>query len=89
MKPPRQLLAGYSASEFKTLLRRLGFQVPRDFFSRGSVAEKHNRLYRFRHWSEGFPVDVSDPVEEFDRWANSVARIVPFEDLVKEQLCLK
>ena len=78
-KPSRQELAGMSASEFKTMLRRLGYRVPRDFFKQGAVAQHKNRLYRFRYWAyPEFFVDKSCPVVDFDRWANSVDQTLNF-----------
>ena len=81
-RPTRSQLAGRSASEFKTLLRGLGFKVDRAFFGSGcSVAHFRGRAYRFRWWStEGFMVDMSCPVADFDRWANSVDRVMSFDD---------
>ena len=79
-RPSRVQLNGMSPSEFKTHLAQLGFQVPRDFFHQGSIAQYRNRLYRFRWWgdvytnSTEFFVDISCPVTEFDRWANSTDR---------------
>lgn len=70
-KPDRSSLHGLSPSEFKTLLRRRGYKVNRDFFKYGCCAQLKNRLYRFRHWGDQFFVDVSCPLPEFDRWANS------------------
>ena len=87
----RQQLAGYSRSEFKTLLKRLGFKVPRQFFSLACVAEHKGRKYRFRHWGDcytndpAFVVDVSD--RNFDRWANSTEQILTIEDFFKQFGC--
>ena len=81
----RQELAGYSYSGFKTLLRRLGYTVARDFFkTSGGVVKYRNRLYRFRYWNDPFVVDVSCPVGEFDRWANSVERTITFAEWLRE-----
>jgi len=79
-KPNRDQLWGMSPSQFKTMLKRRGYKIPRDFFKQGSVAQKHNRLYRFRHWGGvgEFFVDVSCPINEFDRWANSTDRTINF-----------
>lgn len=92
-KPSRQDLFGYSASEFKTFLKRKGFEVPRDFYKRGSIAKRDNRLYRFRWWSHtykngnysfptSFKVDISEPVQNFDRWANSTEKTITFEEFL-------
>jgi hypothetical protein len=79
-KPDRDQLWGMSPSQFKTMLRRRGYQITRDFFKLGSVARKGNRLYRFRYWGPGteFFVDESCPIPQFDRWANSVKQTVNF-----------
>ena len=72
-KPTRDQLWGMSPSQFKTMLKRRGHSVSRDFFKRGSVSHYKGRAYRFRWWDgEDFVVDVSCPLEDFDRWANSV-----------------
>jgi len=76
-KPHRDHLWGMSPSQFKTLLKRMGFKVDRDFFKMGAMAKKGNRLYRFRYWAfPDFFVDISCPLNEFDRWANSVDETV-------------
>jgi hypothetical protein len=83
MRPKnRDQLAGYSLSEFKTYLKKLGHKVPRTLANRGYVTEYQNRAYRWRWWSdEGFVVDVSVPLEEFDRWANSVEETYSFGEM--------
>ena len=78
-KPSRDQLWGMSASQFKTMLKRKGFKVDRDFFKTGAMAKKGNHLYRFRYWAHPeFLVDISCPLKDFDRWANSVDRIINF-----------
>jgi len=81
----RNILAGYSKSEFKTLLKKWGYKrITRNFFTNGSVTHRDNRLVRIR-WQgtvsfgpkpkDTTPmVDVSCTIAEFDRWANSVDR---------------
>ena len=83
MRPKnRDQLAGYSLSEFKTYLKQLGHKVPRNIANTGYVTEYQNRAYRWRWWSdEGFVVDVSGPLEEFDRWANSVEETYLFGEM--------
>ena len=55
---------------FKTLLKRNGFKVKRDFFeARCCIAQHGGRQYRFRF--DSGVVDVSCPLADFDRWANS------------------
>jgi hypothetical protein len=74
-----------SASQFKTLLKRQGFKVDRDFFKMGATAQLGNRLYRFRYWAwPDFFVDISCPLNEFDRWANSVDRTINFYNFLEE-----
>lgn len=89
-KPTKQQLAGMSCSEFKTLLKTHGYLVDRDFFKRGSMAQRGGRLYRFRWWGTPttndftFVVDISCSVVEFDRWANSVERTITFFEWSQE-----
>lgn len=72
-RPNRSQLLGYSRSKFKTLLRRKGHQVPRDFYKYVTTTIKNGRYWRWRWWSEeGFVVDMSCLIADFDRWANSV-----------------
>ena len=55
---------------FKTLLKRNGFKVKRDFYgARCCIAQHGGRQYRFRF--DSGVVDVSCPLADFDRWANS------------------
>ena len=73
-----------SPSQFKTMLKRKGYKVDRDFFKMAAVAHKNNRAYRFRYWSpRGFFVDVSRPLNEFDRWANSTYRVLTFAEWIE------
>ena len=84
-KPDRDRLWGMSASQFKTLLKRQGFKVDRDFFKMGATAQLGNRLYRFRYWAwPDFFVDISCPLTEFDRWANSTDRTINFHNFLEE-----
>lgn len=84
MRPTTQQL-GLPRNKLKTLLKRNGYKVRRDFFKWGAcVCTKGQRHYRFRWWGEeGFVVDIS--ALDFDRWANSVERTVPFQQWLKEQ----
>ena len=83
-KPSRDRLWGMSPSQFKTLLKRRGFKVSRDFFKYGCIAEKGNRLYRFRWWGwPDFFVDISCSKAEFDRWANSVDQVINFYNFLE------
>lgn len=82
-KPTRERLDGMSCSEFKTLLKRNGFELPRQFFKYGSIATKMGRRYRFRWWvSDGLVVDVSCPLQEFDRWSNSVDEVTTWGEFL-------
>ena len=83
-RPTREQLGGYSLSEFKTMLKRFGHKVPSNMSSTAYVTEYNDRLFRWRWWSkEGFVVDRSEPIEMFDRWANSVEQTYPFESSYK------
>ena len=90
-KPTRDQLWGMSPSQFKTMLKRRGHSVPRDFFKSGSVSHYKGRAYRFRWWGDvygddtgEFFVDVSCPLKEFDRWANSVDEVVNFYNWIEK-----
>ncbi len=83
-KPDRDRLWGMSPSQFKAMLKLRGFSVDRDFFKIGAVAKKGNRLYRFRYWAyPDFFVDISCPLNEFDRWANSVDSTINFYNFIE------
>lgn len=83
-KPHRDQLWGMSPSQFKTMLKRRGYKVSRDFFKFSSVAYKGGRAYRFRYWVfPDFFVDVSCPLKEFDRWANSVDKTIGFMNWIE------
>lgn len=89
-KPTRNELCGLNASQFKTLLKLRGFKIPRNFYRCGSVAFKGGRLYRFRWWNteycnaEYFPIDISCHRLEFDRWANSVYKVISFKEFLND-----
>jgi hypothetical protein len=81
MRPTRTQLNGMSPSQFKTMLKRKGHTVPRNFFKYGCVSTYRNRLYRWRHWaSVGFVVDISCLIPDFDRWANSTDDTLTFDE---------
>jgi len=89
-KPTRTHLNGYSFSEFKTLLRRMGYRIPRDWKYGVTTHKNMNRYFRFR-WFPAygddptnfvFKVDISEPFDEFDRWANSTESIVPVSEFL-------
>jgi hypothetical protein len=66
------------------MLKLRGFSVDRDFFKTGAMAQKGNRLYRFRYWAwPDFFVDISCPLNEFDRWANSVDKTINFYNFIE------
>ena len=70
---------GMSPSEFKTMLKLRGHKVDRDCFKYSPQTVYRNRLYRWRHWStDGFFVDISCKLSEFDRWANSTDQTITF-----------
>lgn len=84
-RPNRTQLLGYSPSEFKTLLKRNGHKVPRNFYKHGACTTvKHGRYWRWRWWADsGFVVDMSCPIAEFDRWSNSLDRQFDAQVVVK------
>ena len=85
-RPNRNQLGGYSLSEFKTFLKRLGHKVPRNLSSTGYVTRYEDRFFRWRWWSEeGFIIDRSEPLEMFDRWSNSVEQSYSFRTSYKEK----
>lgn len=84
-----------SKSKLKTWLKRKGFKPTygdtyRDCLKCG-VLSKNGRYYRFRsneHEFEGgekrWTVDVSCPIDDFDRWANSCdEHAVELEEFMK------
>ena len=74
----RPKFAGRAA--FKTLLKRNGFKVKRDFYgARCCIAQHGGRQYRFRF--DSGVVDVSCPLADFDRWANSTALTMSIEEM--------
>lgn len=77
-KPIRPKKVGeLSRSEFKRRLKIVGHKFTRDFwFTQKSTC--CGRLYRWR-WNDG-AVDISCPVEEFDRWANSTESTMPITE---------
>ena len=85
-RPKRDQLHGMSCSELKTLLKRRGYKIGRDFF-KFCIARYNNRLYRFRWWYTGgeFFVDISCLYPDFDRWANSTEDVVTFNNWLKGQ----
>jgi len=76
-KYTRPKFAGRAA--FKTLLKRRGFKVERDFYGFGCcIAKKAGRLWRFRFHAG--VVDMSCELKDFDRWANSTEVTFNLED---------
>lgn len=88
-RPKRDQLDGLSPSELKTKLKKLGHNVPRDFFKYGCISKRRSILYRWRHWGDNytgdktFVVDISCPKSEFDRWANSVDYCITFQEYIR------
>jgi len=77
-KYTRPKFAGRAA--FKTLLKRRGFKVGRDFYGSGCcIAKKAGRLWRFRFHAG--VVDMSCELKDFDRWANSTEDTFNLEEL--------
>lgn len=74
----RPKMAGRAA--FKTLLKRNGFKIKRNFYGRECcIAKRNGRRWRFRF--DANKVDVSCDLWDFDRWANSTDRILDLEEL--------
>lgn len=86
-RPKKQTL-GMSRSRFKTYLKQRGHKVKRDFF-KNSVSHYKGRAYRFRWWSNEFLVDISCPLVDFDRWANSTDVVVLFNYWGKNERKIK
>jgi hypothetical protein len=82
-RPTREQLSGMSPSQLKTFIKRRGHSVARDFFKTESVSHYRGRAYRFRWWAGEFVVDVSCRLTEFDRWANSLDRVVSFKNWIE------
>jgi len=83
-RPTREQLGGYSLSEFKLFLKRLGHKVPRNLSHTAYVTQCGYHYYRWRWWSEeGFVVDRSVPNWDFDRWANSVEETCSFKSFLE------
>jgi hypothetical protein len=82
-RPTRSQLCGMSPSQLKTMLKRRGHSVARNFYKYESVSHYKGRAYRFRWWSDEFVVDVSCPLKEFDRWANSVDQVMDFKNWIE------
>lgn len=76
-----------SRASIKSVLKRLGFKVPKNFWGFGcQTACKKSRMYRFRLYDDdgkkSFVVDESCLKQDFDRWANSTESVYSFEDFV-------
>lgn len=84
-----------SKSKLKTWLKRKGFKPAfrsntRNFL-KYSLVKRSNCYFRFRTNEHEFEsnvkswtVDVSCPIEDFDRWANSCDEYaIPLEDFMK------
>jgi len=85
-RPTREQLDGYSLSEFKTLLKRLGHRVPRNLTHTAYVTQCGNHYFRWRWWNdEGFVVDRSVPTWDFDRWGNSVDETYSFKSFLTRE----
>jgi hypothetical protein len=71
---------GYSRSWLKTLLKRHGFNIRRDFYGFGSMCfdnGSYNYRIRTQNTQSGRPeVDISCHKQDFDRWANSLEETV-------------
>lgn len=82
-KPKRHQLAGMSPSEFRTKMKRAGFHFDRGFPNWSNcvaMSPNKDRYYRVR--PDSGEVDMSCPVEDFDRWANSTDETWSMEHFV-------
>lgn len=89
MRPTRKQSGGMSPSELKIFLKKNGFKVTRNFFSGlgVGVAKKHNRMYMltysdFHGARENLCIRVSEPLVQFERWANSTEEWVPIQEFI-------
>ncbi len=77
----------YIPSRIKTALRRAGFKSEGSPGRRKSMREcdghiiGNGRRYRIR--IQAGIVDIGEPNETFDRWANSTERSVPLEEFMR------
>jgi len=76
-----------SRAQIKSLLKFLGFKVPRNFWGVGcQIASKKSKLYRLRlvdiDGEKCCVVDESCKRSDFDRWANSTENAYSFEELI-------
>ena len=69
-------------SSIKTWFSRRGFKPAgygsnsRNWFSKNRACRWKGRLFRIRKVDGQWQVDVSEPIAQFDRWANSTERTV-------------
>lgn len=73
---------GMSRSEFKRILKKFGHELKRNFWI-DRKSKFYDRLYRWR-FDDGV-VDISCPVDYFDRWANSTDCTVTIVEFFQEQ----
>ena len=82
-RPKRNQLNGFSCSEFKNWLKRLGHKVPRDFFGMGGCMSYFNHRYYYFSWElSEFNVYVTKDVSEIDFWHyldESIKNPIPFK----------
>lgn len=81
---------GQSRSKFKSKLKRMGFDVPKDFFGYGCyVADRRGLRFRFRYWGDTystspkvFLVDIAAR-GAFDRWAVSCKETITLAEFME------
>ena len=82
-RPKRDQLNGFSCSEFKTRLKRLGHEVPRNFFGMGGCMSKFKNQYYYFSWEFfEFKVYISKDIDEIDFWEafdHSLRNPIPFK----------
>ena len=79
-RPNRDQLNGFSCSEFKTWLKRLGHEVPRNFFGVGGCMSKFNNRYYYFSWEfSEFKVYISKDIDEIDFFDHLLRNPIPFK----------
>ena len=90
MKPNKEQLGGVRPSDLKTLMRQCGFKVPRGFYSQWYYpAKRGDRLYMITYDAGQVCMRISEPLDQFDRWANSTECFMPIRDFISELRLVK
>lgn len=76
-------------STIKSWFARRGFKPAgwgsnsRNWFSKNRACQKWGRLFRILRRDGEWTVDVSEPVSQFDRWANSTQLTVSLDSFMQ------